>query len=118
MAANMSGFGAAAYGKPQPAADDRYANESFRTLLATHRLRRLDGTLAAGFTVVSESGSTYRVTLDDVIVGDGHLRSRWACNCKARGRCRHIDACEQVVAAEASAAGDSETIEAMGRVEN
>lgn len=50
MAANMSGFGAAAYGRrnPEPAADDRYANESFRTLLATHRLRRLDGTLAAG----------------------------------------------------------------------
>lgn len=116
MAANMSGFGAMAYGRPEDDAGDRYANDTFRALLAKHRLRRLDGTLEAGFTVESESGSTYRVTLEDVIVGDGHLRSRWACNCKARGRCRHIDACEQVVVAEAAAAGDTETIEAMGRV--
>ena len=115
MAANMSGFGAAAYGRMEPAADDRYANETFRALLAKHRLRRLDGTLEAGFAVESESGSTYRVTLTDAIVDGGHLRSRWACNCKARGRCRHIDACEQVVMAEATAAGDIETIEAMGR---
>ena len=116
MAANMSGFGAAAYGRQEPPADDRHANETFRALLAKHRLRRLDGTVATGFTVESESGLTYKVTLEDVIVGDGHLRSRWTCNCKARGRCRHIDACEQVVVAEAIAAGDTETIEAMERV--
>lgn len=115
MRANMSGFGAAAYGRPEPTAHDRYANETFRAMLVSHRLRRLDGTLAGGFTVESESGSTYRVTIGDAIVGDGHLRSRWNCNCEARGRCRHIDACEQVVVAEATAAGDSETIEAMDR---
>lgn len=118
--ADISGFGAAAYGRQQTADPvDRNENESFREMLADYRLRRIDGTLSSGFTVESDSGATYRVTLDAAVGGGGgYLRSLWACNCKARGRCRHITACEQVVASEAAAAGDIETMEMMERVAN
>jgi len=81
----------------------REQNDTFRSLLKTHRIRSLTGQAAGGFTVVSESGSTYRVNLDTVMDNMGSIRMQWKCSCPARGRCRHIDACEQVEHAEAAA---------------
>jgi len=90
---------------------EREQNPSFQSLLKTHRLRSLTGRAANGFSVVSESGSTYTVTLVESLDSMGSLRFRWRCSCPARGRCRHIDACEQVEHAEAAADGDIDRLE-------
>lgn len=90
--------------------DDRNDDPTFQKMLSDYRLQRIDGNLHAGFSVQSCSGGKYRVTHHAVIANDGSMRFRWDCDCPARKRCRHIDACEQVSwveeSAEASETGD------------
>lgn len=98
--------------------NDRENNPTFAAMLQNHRLRSLAGDAAAGFTVESASGSTYRVTREMAVLRDGALRFVWKCTCPARGRCRHIDACEQVERAEAAAAGDIDRLETIEHTAN
>ena len=95
---------------------DREQNSTFQSLLKTHRLRSLTGRASGGFAVVSESGSTYRVKLDTVMDSMGSIRMQWKCSCPARGRCRHIDACEQVEHAEAASYRDIDRLEMIEHI--
>ena len=103
---------------PQPHPDRN--GPSWEEFLAKHRLRNITDT-GRGWRVESASGSTYTVTrVAGIDRGSGGLYFRYGCDCPARGRCRHVDAVEQMLYAEAAAdaaAGDTEGLDLMERTE-
>jgi hypothetical protein len=94
----------------------REQDAGFLDLLKRYKLRSLAGQAAGGFSVVSESGKTYKITLTETIDRLGSMRMQWRCTCPARRRCRHIEACEQVEHAEAAASGDIDRLEFLENV--
>jgi hypothetical protein len=86
------------------------------TFLAKYRIRNITDA-ADGWTINSQSGAVYHVTRTmHSTRDDGGYSFRFNCNCPARKRCRHIDAVEQMLHAEAHAdiaAGDDGGIDDM-----
>ena len=76
-------------------------------LMAKYRLVAIED-VDKGWTVRSQSGSTYMVRQTwSIGKWDGSLIGKWTCSCPARKRCRHIDAVEAMLYAEARAEADA-----------
>mgnify|MGYP006417927313 CR=1 FL=1 len=87
-----------------------------KEFLNTHRLTRITGD--GPYTVGSESGQTYHVSLhwrSDRYTGG--MYANWSCNCAARKTCRHISAVIDMRWAEAAAVGDYDGMDIMEREE-
>ena len=76
------------------------------TFLARYRLTGIADANGNRWTVRSASGSAYAVRRRMCMDECGSYYDRWECDCPARKRCRHIDAVEAMLAAEALAAED------------
>jgi len=87
--------------------------------LAKYRIRSITPVNEPGtipVTVESESGSRYTVDRNAFIDRyDGGMEFRWSCTCPARKRCRHIDAVEDWLYAQALADQDYDALEIIER---
>ena len=96
---------------------DLRKGESWEAFLQRYRIRGIEGE-GLPCTVVSESGGRYTVDRTaDVDRYDGGMIFRWRCNCPAKKRCRHIDAVENALHAEAIAREDYDALEIIERGE-
>jgi hypothetical protein len=92
---------------------NRMTDPGFLEFLGSRRLTSIIGD--DPYTVGSESGQTYHVSLhwrsDRYTVGS--LSAFWRCNCAAHKTCRHIDAVVDMRWAEAAAADDYDGMDIM-----
>lgn len=89
--------------------------ENWDAFMAQFKLRDIIDAPGGGWTVQSASGSTYHVASKPCLDEMGSMYFRWTCSCPARGRCRHIDAVEQMRHAEEAAEGDTDGLDLLER---
>lgn len=92
------------------------SGESWDEFLTNYKITGITAT-NSGWEVRSQSGNTYTVTERTQIDEMGSMYFTIDCTCPARGRCRHIDAVEQMRVAEAAAAGDYDALDKLERIE-
>ena len=89
---------------------NRTSNPTFIAFLDDRRLRGIMGDNPP-YTVESQSGQSYTVTLTSSIDGYDILpRSTWNCTCPSRTTCRHIMAVVDMRWAEIAGAEDRGTV--------
>lgn len=92
------------------------SGESWEKFLTDYKITGITET-AGGWEVESKSGKTYTVTERTRLDEMGSMYFTTDCTCPARGRCRHIDAVEEMRLAEAAAALDYDELDRLERID-
>ena len=94
---------------------DCRSGDAWDKLLGDYRLKDIVD-IDGGWRVESASGKVYTVSRKAGIDRDsGGMFFVWRCDCPARKRCRHCDAVEQMLYAEAIAHEDYDGLEIIER---
>ena len=84
--------------------------ENWESFLKKYRLKNISED-RGGWRIESASGGIYRVRSKTKLDEGGSMYFKMVCDCPALKTCRHIEAVENMLAAEAIAEGETEVLE-------